>query len=56
MTTVAVDRAAFLERLTELLPPCDWCGDDGAIRMTDHIVLCLADFEYVELHRENGTW
>ena len=44
--------------LANPLPPCTWCGDTGAVRMTREVVLCAADYEYVELHRSTltGAW
>lgn len=38
------------------LPACTWCGDDGFARMTEETVLCLSDFEYVQLHPMVGCW
>lgn len=50
------ERADFLRVLTEVVPSCTWCGDIGFKRMTDDVVLCVSDFEYVELHRGLGAW
>lgn len=46
--------------VTRLYPPCSWCGDHGARRMTPETVLCLSHYEFAELHRVDvyggGAW